>query len=36
MLTNKNWNCSMSQVLDVVDGKTGWNIIKCYFKSTYS
>jgi len=26
----------MSQVLDVVDGKTGWNIIKCYFKSTYS
>ena len=25
MLTNKNWNCSRSQVLDVVGGKTGWN-----------
>lgn len=27
MLTNKNWNCSMSRVLDVVDGKWRMNIL---------
>ena len=27
MLTNKNWNCSMSQVLDVVGGKWRMNIL---------
>ena len=27
MLTNKNWNCSMSQVLDVVGGKCRMNIL---------
>ena len=27
MLTNKNWNCSMSRVLDVVGGKWRMNIL---------